>query len=136
MLFYDCLKVILSSISLIKHGTQVLPKRIAHLALFIACKSSNYSVIQAILTTWPHSEISFDFMTNSLCRKYLENQEDCLDVQEYFNIKCSKLFNHCIPSIALGIFYNTLEQQMKKLEPVFSEINLSKLCLTEDSNGE
>ena len=131
MLFDDCVKVILSSIALVSTATQVLPKGIVQHILFIACNVRDYAVIQTILTSWPHPEISFDFMSNTLCRKYVELQQSCMDAQNYFNIKCSEFYDHCVPSIALGIFNNILLQQKCNSKPVFTEVDMSKIYLKE-----
>jgi len=136
MLFNDCIEVILTSIILVRNATKVLPKKVAQHILFIACHQKNYSVIQAILSSWPHPEISFDFMSNRFCRRYQEMQESCIDVQDYFNIKCSDAYDQCIPSIALGVFNNILEYQNGNMNFFCADVNLNKVCLINSSCGK
>ena len=136
MLFDDCIEVILTSIVLVKNAAKMVPQKMAQHILFVACHRKNYSIIQAMLSSWPHPEVSFDFMSNTLCRRYQEMQESCIDVQEYFNIKCSEAYGQCIPSVALGIFYNILGYQNRNVKFICTEINLNKICIAEKSSGK
>lgn len=133
MLFNDCINVILSSVGLVKLAAVHLPKHISHYILFEACQAKNHGAVEAIVEAWPHPEITFDFMSNGLCRRQKQFRPECIEAHDYFNIFGSNEHTLCIPSIMLGVFNNIYTSQQTDCEPVLKRVDLSKIEVIEYS---
>ncbi len=70
--------VVLKSVNLLKKASINLPKIICHYLLHEACTARNYTAIEVIVRSWPHSELSFDFMSNHFCRRKKEQSRRCI----------------------------------------------------------
>ena len=134
-LFNACIEVILNSVSVLRRASALLPKNIAELLLYEACSSKNYIAVEAVVETWPHSKLSFDFMSNTFCRQRKQLCHCCIEPHEYYNVCSTDQHSSCIPAIALGLFYN-LQTSLKYTDvPVIQEVDLSKIRLTQHQQG-
>ena len=130
-LFSKCVDTILKSIDLVGKASTYLPKSIAYYVLFQACSLKSFRAVEAIVRSWPHPEISFDFMSNIFCRKIKEGSGFCIEAHEYYNIFSTDQYSDCIPSIALGVFNNLFDN----INPTLVLVDLSRIRVTELSKG-
>ena len=131
MLFDTCVSVILSSLELVKQAAIHLPKNISHYILFEACRVHNIGAVQAIVSSWPHSEITFDFMSNGLCRRRRQLEPECIRAHEYFNVWYLDELAEYIPLIMTGLFNCIHLSQQRNCEPALNWIDLSKIRVIE-----
>lgn len=134
-LFECCVTTLFKSTELLRKASMYLPKALAQYILFEACRSRNYAAIEAIVKAWSYPELSFDFMSNSFCRRKEELSELCIEPHSYYNIYSSNKYEDCISSIALGLFnqlYTCLESNKDSNIEV---ANLSKIRVTSPSKG-
>ena len=109
-LFDRCVHVILHSPSLSEKATLYLPQKISHYVLYEACQSKKFAAVEKIVEAWPHSTLSFDFLSFPLCRQRRESSKSPLLAPEYFDVYSSVEFAPCITSIAVGLFKNLHRQ--------------------------
>lgn len=134
-LFDDCVKVILGSVELLRKASMLLPKIIAQYVLYEACNSTNYTAVEAIVRSWPHCDLSFDFMSNSLCRRQKVLSKSCIEAHYYCDMCSSDQYAECVPSIVLGLFNNLYSGMKDGAIPVLQEVDLSKIRLVDNSKG-
>ncbi len=134
-LFDVCVKVILNSVSLLRRASVILPKKIAQLILFEACSSKNHIAVEAVVETWPHPKLSFDFMSNTFCRRRKELGQCCIEPHEFYNVHSTDQYSSCVPAIVLGLFYNLQTSLEHSDAPVIEEVDLSKIRLNEQQQG-
>lgn len=134
-LFSSCVKVILGSIRLLSTSTVILPKNVAQYILFEACTMKNFRAVEAVVESWPHSDLSFDFMQNSFCRRNKEQSQFCIEAHDYYNEHSTYQFEECVSSIVLGLF-NNLHANLKESDiPVIKVVDLSKIRVADDLKG-
>ena len=135
-LFIDCVNVILRSIDLQKKASVNLPKHITYFILFEACTSKNYAAIEAVVKSWPHSELCFNFMSTSLCRRRKELSKWCIEAHEYYNNYSTDQYADCISSIALGVFNNLYACLHGHSNSFLEVVDLNRIRVAEFSNGK
>ena len=134
-LFNNCVKVIFGSLELLRNASMLLPKHIAQYVLYEACNSSNYTAVEVIVRSWPHCDLSFDFMSNSLCRHQKVLYKSCIEAHYYCDIRSSNQYEMCVPSIVLGLFNNLYSGLKDGAIPVLQEVDLSKIRIVDYSKG-
>lgn len=134
-LFDSCIAVIVGSVDLLRKGSMILPKNIAQYILFEACNAKNFTAVEAVVGSWPHSELSFDFMLNKFCRRCKELSKSCYEAHDYYNAHSTDHYADCIPSIALGLF-NNLHTNLKQTDTsLIKKVDLSKIRVAEHTKG-
>ena len=131
-----------------REGGLCLPQKISHYLLYLACYSEQFEAVEKIVKHWPHQELNFDFYSNPLCRLRRESEgKGCLEAHEYFNL-CTEEFSGCIPSIAVGLFWNISvnrnktsfssgveSQGLESSELKLEVVDLTSIRVTTESNG-
>ena len=136
MLFSYCVNVILGSIELVRKAVCVLPKNISCYILFEACLAHKHAAVAAIVESWPHSEITFDFMSNGYCRRQRHLQNECIDICDYYNTSYLDDIIISFPSVVLGLFNNIYTSQLNGQHTMLRKVDLSRIKLFEHSNGK
>ena len=135
-LFDIAVEKVLSYPELIKNGVPVLPKKIAQYLLHLCCQSARHEEITHIIQHWPHQELSFNFLSNSLCVS--SSSEECLSAHEYYStrqIDCtatSEDLDNCIPSITKGLFLHFSQT----VQPCLTVVDLSSIMAWTMESGK
>ena len=130
-LFDSCVSCILNSPYLLARASLFLPKKISHYLLFEACEKSNLVAVKKLVETWPHKELNFDFLRNSLCRQWKETSGSCLEPHEYFGIvPVFHKYASCALTVAVGVFDNLLSHATLEV------IDLSCIHVESANQGE
>ena len=136
-LFDSCVSCILNSPYLLARASLFLPKKISHYLLFEACEKSNLVAVKKLVETWPHKELNFDFLTNSLCRQWKETSGSCLEPHEYFGIvPIVHKYASCALTVAVGVFDNLLSHATMGAPPSLEVIDLSCIHVESENQGE
>jgi len=134
-LFECCVQCILRSLYLLRRTPLHLPQRISHYLLYEACKTRNVVAVQNLIEMWPYSNLSFDFLSNPLCRRKKEASSSCLEPHEYYGIFCTDEFAQCFLSIAVGVFHNT-HHCLCGHKPTMNFVDVSDIMVAEATHGK
>lgn len=135
-LFDDCVRVILGSADLVRKACIILPKVVSQFVLFEACNSRNHTAVEAIVRSWPHTDLSLDFMSNRYCRQRKELSKTCIEAHNYYHVLSTEDYEDCIPSIVLGLF-NNLHASLRRSDiPFLEAVDLSKMRFNNSAQGK
>ncbi len=127
-LFDSCVRVVLKSPSLHCRAAAYLPQRIAHYLLYEACRVKGgpwLLAVQNLVAAWPHRELSFDFLTNPVCRREKEKTRLCLKASEYYGGFVVELqYEACASSIMIGLFQNVLSHVENAIPPTLEVVDM------------
>ena len=110
------------------------PQKISHYLLYEACRAGNMVAVQSLIEMWPYPNLSFDFLSNPLCRLKKEASSSCLEPHEYYGIFCTDEFALCIPSIAVGVFHN-MYRCLCGHKPLMKCVDMSDIMVVEPTHG-
>ena len=136
-LFDLCVEVILHSPSLSEKAALHLPLRISQYILHEACYSKNFIAVEKLVEAWPHSTLSFDFLSFPFCRQRRESSKNCLLAPEYFDVDSSNELAPCVTNIAMGVFRNVQRRIHLRSESCsqLQMVDMSCICAS-IKNGE
>ena len=134
-LFQSCVSCILRSLFLLRKAPLHLPQRMAHYILYEACRTENVVAVQNLTEVWPYSSLSFDFLSNPLCRCEKESSSRCLEPYEYYGVFSNDDFTRCILSIAVGTFHNVYHRLCIH-QPLMNFVDLSDIRIIDTTDGK
>ena len=107
-LFDSCTSVVLGSSYLLQRASLHLPRGVSHFLLYLALESRQQLAVRKLVEKWPHGDLTLDFLTNSLCKRYRCSTRHCLEPHEYMGAFSSYARHSCYENVtgALGVFYN------------------------------
>ncbi len=127
-LFDYCVSGILKTPSLQGKAAAYLPQKVAHYLLYEACRaatSQNLLAVQNLIAAWPHRELSFNFLTNPICRRKGEASSLCLKASEYYGEFLMELqYETCANSIMIGLFKNVLNHVERGTMPTVELVDM------------
>lgn len=135
-LFDGCVRVVLGSVDLLRKATIFLPKVVAQYILYRACNSTDAEAVEVVVRSWPHPDLSLDFMLNPFCRSHEERSKSCIKAHSYYKTLSTDEYAECIPCIALGLF-NKLHTDLEKSDvSILREVDLGMVRIAECDGGQ
>ena len=135
-LFDGCVRTVIGSVRLLRIACLLLPKSVAEYILYRACDGAAVAAVQVLTRCWPHSDLSFDFMSNGYCRRHKQLSMSCISAESYYNVLSSDEYAACIPSIVLGLFNNLYARLEECDTPTLRSVDLSKIRISHSAHGE
>lgn len=136
-LFDGCVRVILGSVNLLREASSTLPKNVAEYILYKACICTAVEAVEVVVRSWPHPDLSFDFMSNQFCRRHKQQSMGaCISAHCYYEILSTDEYVGCIPSIFLGLFNNLYARLEESGVSTLTAVDLSRIRISDHAQGE